>query len=119
MRLSLRLSLIGLVVLLLAGCAPLRSLFGPAEVVIEWEVESEQGTAGYNLLRAESADGPFAKVNEALIPAQGDPVVTHKYSYTDRAVTCGTTYWYKLQEVETSGALNTIEEHVTQVTACQ
>ena len=119
MRVSLRWCLIGLVVLLLAGCAPLRGLFGPAEVVIDWEVESEQGTAGYNLLRAESAGGPFAKVNEALIPAQGDPVVKHQYSYTDHNVTCGTTYWYKLQEVETSGALNTIEDHVTQVTACQ
>ncbi len=107
--------LIALALSFLAGC----SVLGPRSVVITWTVESEQGTAGYNLLRAESADGPFAQVNKALIAVTGDPVVSHQYSYTDDAVVCGTTYWYKLEEVETSGTRTMINDKVTEVTACR
>jgi hypothetical protein len=92
---------------------------GSPSVVITWMVESEQNTAGYNVLRAESAGGPFTQINPTLIPASGDPVVTHSYSYTDHAVVCGQTYWYKLQEIETNGVRTVIEDKVTQVTACQ
>ncbi len=106
--------LLGTTALALAGCSWL-----PApSVTVTWTVESEQGVAGYNVLRAESAGGPFAQVNRTLIPVAGDPVVSHAYSYADRDVVCGKAYWYKLQEVEVSGARLAIEGWVAHVVAC-
>lgn len=105
-----------LATLALAACSVLG---GSQSVIITWQVESEQDTAGYNLWRADNADGPFAQVNPALIPAQGDPVVAHSYTYTDETVVCGTTYWYKLEEVETTGKRTMLDDKITQVTACR
>ena len=48
----------------LSGCA--------APVRVEWSTETEMNTAGFNLYRGESADGPFGvKVNDAAHPAGG------------------------------------------------
>lgn len=101
--------------LLLAAC----TLGKPRAVVIKWQVESEQNTAGYNLLRADSEQGAFTKINPTLIPQAGDPLQAKTYEYTDESVVCGQTYWYKLQEVETTGAITTLEDKTTSVTACQ
>jgi hypothetical protein len=111
-----RVPALALAALVLAACSVLG---GSRSVIITWEVQSEQDTAGYNLWRAESAGGPFTQVNLALIPAHGDPVVAHSYTYTDESVVCGTTYWYKLEEVETTGNHNMLNDKVTQVTACR
>ena len=47
-----------------SGCA--------APVRVEWSTETEMNTAGFNLYRGESADGPFdVKVNDQLIPSGG------------------------------------------------
>ena len=40
---------------------------GSARVVVEWSTASELDTAGFNLYRSESPDGPFEKVNQNLI----------------------------------------------------
>ncbi len=73
-------------------------------VIVEWSTASELNTAGYSLFRAETADGPFEQVNEFLIPGSPDPLTGGDYEFTDTAVTPGTTYYYRLEEVETSGA---------------
>jgi hypothetical protein len=61
-------------------------------------------TAGFNLYRGESPDGPFdVKVNAALIPASPDPLGGGKYSLIDRTARHGITYYYRLEEVDTAG----------------
>ncbi|NIN65277.1 MAG: hypothetical protein GTO63_11385, partial [Anaerolineae bacterium] len=46
----------------------------PGTVIVEWTTESEIDLAGFNLYRSERPDGPYVKVNEALIPASPDPL---------------------------------------------
>ncbi len=75
----------------------------PGTVIVEWTTESEVDLAGFNLYRSENPDGPYVKVNEALIPVSPDPLTGGDYVYTDTTVTVGTTYYYKLEEVELGG----------------
>jgi hypothetical protein len=91
-----------LIVLLvtLSGCA--------VPVRVEWKTETEMNTAGFNLYRGESPDGPFdAKVNADLIPPSEDPLTGKAYIYIDETARPGVTYYYQLQEVEKNGATNT------------
>jgi len=85
--------------LLLGGCT--------APVRVTWKTETEMNTAGFNLYRGLSPEGPFdARVNDALIPPSADPLTGGEYSYIDRTAQAGVTYYYELQEVERNGAIN-------------
>jgi hypothetical protein len=83
----------------LSGCT--------APVRVEWSTETEMNTAGFNLYRGDSADGPFdVKVNDQLIPPAADPLTGGKYQYVDKAARAGVTYYYRLEEVERNGGTN-------------
>jgi hypothetical protein len=79
------------------------SAFGAATVTVEWSTATELNTAGFNLYRGETKDGPFTRINAELIPASPDPLIGGSYIFTDTAVTGGHTYYYQLEDVETSG----------------
>ena len=90
-----------------AGCVGLTACRGGGPeslVIVEWTTESEVETAGFNLYRSDSPDGPYVKVNDALIPGASDPLLGGKYVYTDTNVVAGRTYYYKLEDVELDGA---------------
>jgi hypothetical protein len=84
-------------------------------VTVEWGTASELNTAGFNLYRSDSQAGPFTRLNAEMIPASPDPLVGGSYIYTDTNVTVGYTYYYQLEEVETSGSSST--QGIVQVTA--
>lgn len=95
----LRVTILLLSLLLLTACS--------APVRVEWRTETEMNTAGFNLFRGESPDGPFdVKVNEQLIPPSTDPLTGKAYSYIDGSAQPGVTYYYELQEIEKSGQVN-------------
>ncbi len=84
---------------LLGGCS--------APVRVTWKTESEMNTAGFNLYRGTSPEGPFdTKVNQELIPPSSDPLTGKEYAYVDQSAQAGVTYYYELQEVERNGAAN-------------
>ena len=85
-----------LLLLLLAGCSN-------QGATITWETASEVDTAGFNLYRATSPDGPWQKINEQLIPPSEDPVSGGSYKFVDKSAEPGKTYYYQLEEVELSG----------------
>jgi len=72
-------------------------------VTLTWETGSEVDNAGFNLWRSQAADGPYTKINEALIPAKGDAHSGASYTYTDTNVVKGVTYYYKLEDVDIHG----------------
>jgi hypothetical protein len=95
----LRLIALLIIMLALSGCA--------APVRVEWTTETEMNTAGFNLYRGVSADGPFdVKVNAQLIPPAADPLTGGKYQYVDQTARAGVTYYYRLEEVERNGSAN-------------
>ncbi len=73
------------------------------EVVLEWETGSEQDNLGFLLYRARSEEGPYVKITASVIPGLGSSPEGARYSYRDSGVTNGVTYYYKLEDIETTG----------------
>lgn len=72
-------------------------------VLVSWRTAQEAGTLGFHLWRATGEGGPYARITATAIPALVSAVRGADYSYTDAGVTAGTRYWYKLEEIETTG----------------
>jgi len=76
---------------------------GDGEVVLEWETGSEQNNLGFHLYRATSDKGPYEKITASVIPGLGSSPEGARYTYRDSGVTNGVTYYYKLEDIETTG----------------
>ena len=95
---------IGLIVVAVVGISLAAS--SSATITISWSTATELNTAGFNLYRAESDQGPYTRLNTELIPASLDPLVGGSYVFTDTHIVAGQTYFYQLEDIETSGAAN-------------
>jgi hypothetical protein len=74
-------------------------------VSLAWETVSETSNAGFNVYRATSEAGPWAKVNPSLIPAVAPGSAEgHTYAWTDATASASGTYFYALEDVSASGA---------------
>lgn len=98
-----RCCLLLLLLLFLSACSALPG-DSASPVVIEWTTVTEVETAGFNLYRSESPQGPFTQINADMIPASGQALTGSKYRYEDRDATPGHTYYYQLEDVELGGA---------------
>jgi hypothetical protein len=78
---------------------------GSGKVTLQWTTESEVDNAGFNLYRAEAPDGPYVKINSALIPAKGSATQGTTYEYVDSGLKNRTTYYYKLEDIDQSGTV--------------
>jgi hypothetical protein len=76
---------------------------GNGSVTLNWITETEIDNAGFNIYRA-GADGVFVKINDELIPAQGNAASGADYQFVDSTVQNRQTYTYKLEDVDLSGA---------------
>ena len=75
-------------------------------VSVKWETALEIDTVGFNLWRSASG-GKYEQVNASLIPpASPGSVLGGVYEVFDTAIPSGEDYAYKLEEVETGGAVN-------------
>jgi hypothetical protein len=121
----LRGTLLVLVALLLEACATERMVkpeVGPTVlrepetgvITLSWRTESEADCYGYNVYRAESADGPFHRVNQEVIAGNGTTSMPHNYTYVDRTVSKGKIYYYLLKQVSMSGR----EDIISGVISC-
>ncbi|MFN3308160.1 MAG: hypothetical protein ACK44E_03045 [Anaerolineales bacterium] len=78
-------------------------LYANPRIVIEWQTATEINTIGFNLYRAEDAQGPYLKINETLIPSSNDPLKGGSYQYVDARVVPNRVYIYKLEDLDTQG----------------
>ena len=58
---------------------------------------------GFNILRSESENGEYVKINKKLIPAKGSATGGKKYKFRDKNVESGKTYYYKLEDINRNG----------------
>ncbi len=74
------------------------------EVVITWVTESELNNAGFNILRSETRDGLFEKINlMGLIAGHGTTSERHVYTYIDTAAKPNVVYYYRIEDVSFDG----------------
>ena len=76
---------------------------GSGKVTLIWITASEIDTAGFNIYRSTEENGAYEKINSALIKATGSPGAGATYQFVDSAVKNRKTYWYKLEDIDTSG----------------
>ncbi len=76
-------------------------LDGGAE--LSWETGSEIDNLGFNLYRSSSASGPWERITGSLIPGLGSSPEGARYRYVDAGLENGVTYYYELEDVETTG----------------
>ena len=66
-------------------------------VLLFWTTSYEANCAGFNVLRSETPDGDFKKINDYLITGQ------KSYSWIDKTIHAGVTFYYKLEEITING----------------
>jgi hypothetical protein len=76
-------------------------------VLLEWETASELDNLGFHLYRSQAASGPFSRITERLIPGLGSSPSGASYRFRDDGLSNGVTYYYKLEDVESTGRTET------------
>jgi len=74
-----------------------------SKVALKWETGIEIDNVGFNILRSESENGNYAKINKKLITAKGSTTKGAEYSLVDKKVKSGKTYYYKLEDIDRNG----------------
>jgi hypothetical protein len=75
---------------------------GDREVRLSWTTASETDNDHWVVERSLAATGPWSVVHEE--PGQGTVSTETRYTYVDRGVQNGLTYWYRLTDVSLMGA---------------
>jgi len=70
-------------------------------VTLTWETATEVDNAGFNIYRSRRENGTYTGLNNAPIPSQGNEVAGASYSFEDKPGRG--TFYYKLEDVDTSG----------------
>lgn len=72
-------------------------------VQLQWVTESEVDNLGFHIYRSLAENGHYECVTSELIAGAGNTSTKHTYSFTDRNIDNGITYWYKLEDVAIDG----------------
>ena len=80
------------------------------EIVVRWITESELNNAGFNILRSETRDGEFTKLNTKLIAGQGTTSERTVYEYADTSAKPNVVYYYQIQDVSLDGKVQTLRQ---------
>jgi hypothetical protein len=68
---------------------------------LEFTTASELNNDRFEIFRAETSTGPFNLLTQ--IESQGNSATAQRYTYVDRDVDLGSTYWYYLADVDVVG----------------
>ena len=72
------------------------------KVILNWATGTEINNVGFNILRSESENGEYVKINEKIIKAKGSSTHGAVYKFKDTSVEPGKTYWYKLEDIDST-----------------
>lgn len=74
-------------------------------VNLEWQTAGELNLEGFDLYRSVNQNSDYIKINQTIIPAEGDALMGDFYRVTDNQLTNGTTYYYRLDLIRTDGGV--------------
>ena len=77
-------------------------------IVIKWITESELDNAGFNILRSQSKQAPFVKVNPKLLQGAGTTAQRSTYMWIDTTAIENIVYYYQIEDVSNAGKRNTL-----------
>lgn len=72
-------------------------------VTVQWETRTEPWISGYFIWRGEKQDGAYARIHHQMLASRGGATWGGFYTFDDYGVVAGRTYYYQVQEIETSG----------------
>ena len=72
-------------------------------VELSWETGSELNNLGFQLYRSSTEEGSYERITDTVIPGLGSSPEGAKYAYRDSGLTNGVTYFYQLEDIETTG----------------
>jgi len=70
---------------------------------VKWVTASELNNFGFDVLRGDSKEGPFARINEHTIPGAGNSDTPNQYEFVDDTIEEGEIYWYYVESISMSG----------------
>jgi hypothetical protein len=76
---------------------------GDGAVALAWTTASELDNSGFHLYRGPSAAGPWQRLDASMIPGLGSSPTGRAYAWTDRGLVNSVTYFYRLEDVDTTG----------------
>ena len=71
--------------------------------LLKWTISQQQGVHGFQVLRGDSADGPFDLMEPHVIPKLDNGKGPVAYRWRDTSAVKGQTYWYYIAVVYASG----------------
>lgn len=81
----------------------------PGKVRIRWKTESQEDNYGFNIMRSDSAEGTYGKVNSSIVPGEGTTNIPKEYCMEDRSVERGRTYYYFIESISNAGVREVVE----------
>jgi hypothetical protein len=76
----------------------------PKGVLVKWQTGSELDNAGFYIWKSTAERGAYARITRSLHPTKGGAALGASYQYRDRDVIQGQTVYYKLEDIDYSGA---------------
>ncbi|MCG9127511.1 cadherin domain-containing protein [Candidatus Poribacteria bacterium] len=73
------------------------------QIILRWVTESEVNNAGFNILRSETKQGRYEKINPKLIQGGGTTGKRNSYMWTDTTTKPNIVYYYRLEEISYAG----------------
>jgi hypothetical protein len=70
---------------------------------IKWATASEVDNFGYDIYRAEAADGPFERLTEEPIEGAGTTDEVSRYEFEDHTIDPLKTYYYYIESISMEG----------------
>jgi hypothetical protein len=74
-----------------------------AQVELNWETATETNNMGFKILRSNDEKEGYLEITNDIIKGKGNSESAHSYSYQDKDVEVGKTYYYKLMDIDYSG----------------
>ena len=71
---------------------------------VRWATASEVENYGFDVYRAERAEGPFARVNERTIAGGGTTDTPRSYEFVDTPIDPSRVYFYYVESISLAGA---------------
>jgi len=69
-------------------------------VVVDWETGTEFDSSGFFVWRSTTENGAYNSISDFIV-SKGNSMVGAPYSWIDEEVVNDTTYWYKLEAIDT------------------